>query len=443
MSEYYKNLSQISQAIINEPQKNIDRLQELLKKNDEVALLCLLKIFVNIIPLYKIKIIEDQIKHKKEYIKLQNYDKALYKYYKIYVTNICKLKTALSYKIAVNLLLKLDHFNFAEKIISKVVKGCLENHKICIDAIISKIKNDTDGNSTMKIMIELMDFSFGDKVYECITNINILNEIKEEELEKIEETKTERKRKRKLKNNKYGKDIEKTSLLSKTDKKINKEMKSLQNKYRTKDKEELDNIRNKMILKIVDCAMRIMFMILKQKKESLYTYTFEGLMKYKRFIRKEFDEGLMIMLSEVIMNNSKEHKIYGSLCILDLYGDKDFEFRQVLNAVYDLLTPLKYNFTQNEKQEIYKIVDTMFLCKKQLKKDAQIFLQRLMQFCLLNVCYELQKLISRIVLLYKIDKYDLDVVCDGLYDPCESETKIVAMQPLYVSYTFDFLYGNK
>lgn len=439
MSEYYKNLSKLSQSIINEPQKNIERIQEILKKDDEVALLCLLKIFVNIVPLYKVKIIEDKIKHKKEYIKLQNYDKALYKYYKVYVTKLCKQNTEVSYKIANILLEKLDHFNFAERIISKVVKGCLENKKSCIEGIIMKVNNDTCGNSTMKILIELMDLDFGDKVYECLTNINILNEIKQDEIEKLEQTKEEKKKKRKLRSNKAGKDIEKSSLMSKTDKKIHREMKGLEKKYRTKDKEELEQTKNKMILKIVDCAMRIMFSIVKEKRERLYVYAFKGLTKYKRFIRAEFDEGLLIMLNEIIMNDNKEHKIYGCLCILELYGEKDFEFRQVLNSLYDLLTPFKYEITKDDESILYKLVTTMFLTKKQLQRDVNVMLHRMMQYCLLHKSFELQSIIKRIFVAYKIDKYDFEIMCNGVYDPEEKDTKIAAMHPFFEAHLLDRL----
>ncbi|KAM0685936.1 hypothetical protein COBT_002846, partial [Conglomerata obtusa] len=292
--EYYKNLSQLSKQIINDPYKNINLIADILDTNDDITLLSLLKIFKNIIPLYKIKIIEDKIKHKKEYIKLHNHDKSLYHLYKKFVTRICNIETTVSYKIAVEILSSLDHFNFIEKIIGKIFKGCLrtvEIRKICADGIANKVKTDNVGESTLKILIELMEFMCTDEMYACIADVNIINHLTLEQISPVKKIEKEEKiKKRHLLKNILGKNIEKSSLKSKTDKKLDREMKKLDKKYRTKDKNELENENKKMLKKIVDNLMRIYFIILRDKKENLYCYCIEGLTKYNRFIAPEFNE---------------------------------------------------------------------------------------------------------------------------------------------------------
>ncbi|KAM0673444.1 Nucleolar complex protein 3 [Gurleya vavrai] len=433
-TEYYKNLSKLSKLIINDPYKNITLIDDILKTNDDVTLLSLLKIFKNIIPLYKIKIIEDKINHKKEYIKLNNHDRSLFHFYKKFVNRICILNTKVSFVIAVEILKSLDHFNFIEKIIVKIIKGFDQSKdivKICADGIVGKLNTDEVGESTFKILIELLEFKGCKDVYRGLTDIKIMNKLELDDITIEKKTKEDKKKKRLLLKNIYGKEIEKSSLKSKTDKKIDIKNKKVEEKIRTKNKEEQDEAKKKMLGKIVDNAMRIFFIILKEEMIDLYTIAIQGLTEYRRFIKNSFMEGLMIMLEKIIIQENMYYKLHGSNCVLEIFGQNEFEFRNIINAVYDLLTPLKYSFTYHEKMILCNMIRKLFLFKRQSVSDVFTFLHRLMQNYLVDYHFELQIIIKEIINSYKIDVYDFDTINNGVYSFEESDTKLVAMLPLF------------
>ncbi|EPR78404.1 hypothetical protein SLOPH_1658, partial [Spraguea lophii 42_110] len=128
-----EEISAISQKIIISPETHINLISDLLTYKSDTILIKILQIYKQLIPLYKIKIMDDQVKtHSKEYSALKEYDKKFIQQYSKFVKEIIKNKN-IGYYVAAVLLSEYDHFNFTEKMIMKVLDGtkikCNKNDK--------------------------------------------------------------------------------------------------------------------------------------------------------------------------------------------------------------------------------------------------------------------------------------------------------------------------
>ncbi|MCA9750212.1 MAG: hypothetical protein KDH96_11305 [Candidatus Riesia sp.] len=77
MENFSEYLAEECMAIINKPENNIDRVDKLLNIKEFIELIHLspVKVFKNIIPLYKIRIYSDKAKHKNGCLDLTEYDR--------------------------------------------------------------------------------------------------------------------------------------------------------------------------------------------------------------------------------------------------------------------------------------------------------------------------------------------------------------------------------
>lgn len=434
----YTEFANLCSTVISDPTR-LSSLKPFLSSHDPVVLLSLYKVFKNIIPLYKLKIKEDKIQHKQSYIKLQTHEKTLYMLYKVYVNRISKSKTAVSFQIASLIMLELDHFNFAEKMINKVLIGTRNKDvkALCVDSIIQKVKSDTLGDSTFKIMLTLMEFDLCDEVYECIIQSNVVDSLTPALLEVV---KVEKDPKVKLlMKNKHGKGIEKSSLKSRQNKKDDVELNRInKNLLIEKEKKKADE-RIIVKRKLVDNLMRIYFMILNGKRESLYRFSFIGLGRYKRFIKTTHKDGLIIMLNEVLKESGNVNRVYACTCIIQIFGEEKFEFRNLIETVFELLAPLRYSFSADEKKIIVDVVHFLFLKNKQALRIVHIFLQRFLQFATLCFFPELEEVVEKMIKIYKCDIYDYDIVKNGVYDPECDSVEFVGNHPLYLGPLFEKL----
>lgn len=417
--DYFKNLARTCTDVMNDPHKNIQNIFQYINKKDDITILALYKVFNNIIPLYKIKIKEDKIQHKKEFIKLQTFEKNLYHYYKLYIKTINKTDTIVSFKIAVELL-SFDHFNFTDVIIEKVFVGCNKHEvsNICVEAICKKLESDTIGEVTFKILLCLLEFKWCSKVYKGITNVNIINRLSAEDIKPKKEEKKEREiidanELKKFKKNKKRND--KRNIRSKADKKTDKEMAKIKKDLKIKNDKENEKETLKMLAKTVDNLMRIYFIILDEKKCDLYEFCYQGLVKYKRFIAFEFREGLYIYLSENAMQGKYDTRLKCMQTILSIYGEEIFEFKSLFLGLYELITPLKYNYSFEQRNQILDVLRKMLIDKRQSSKIIEVFLIRMMQFASTQSFEGIIIIINKILSSYKINIHDFEILQDSVY----------------------------
>lgn len=151
------------QNIVIDPENNLNLLNKILDEiNNPLSLPIYLKIFQSILPLYKIKIIEDRVKHSKEYERLKDYDKQILDCYRKYIQFIIKYDEYEAFKSASELLISFDHFNYVEKLIVKILKGTLHYSKevqnLCHKTIEQKFKICNE--ISYKFLIQMMDLKY-------------------------------------------------------------------------------------------------------------------------------------------------------------------------------------------------------------------------------------------------------------------------------------------
>lgn len=441
--EILENLAFTCQNIINDPHTHIPTIQPFLKNRDDITLLALYKVFSNIVPLYKIKIKEDKIQHKKEYIKLQTFEQNLYHYYRAYVKLINNLDTVTSYKIAVSLL-QLDHFNFTDVIIEKVFRGCNKEEvkDICVNALNHKLANDNVGEVTFKIILCMLEFKWSDEVYKGIVNVNIINKLTIDDIKPVKEEKqkevilaNEKKKEKNNRKNKY-----KGNSRSKADKKSDKEMAKIERELKIKKEKETEKETKKMLAKIVDNLMRIFFIILDEKKTDLYEYCYLGLINYKRFIAFEFKEGLYMYLGINVLEGKHNVRLTCIRAILSIYGNESFEFKPLLLSLFELLTPLKYNYNNEQTDLLIDFLRTMLIEKRQSTKTVSSFVVRLMQLLSLRSNERLRILTNRILSNYKIDVHDYEIVRDAVYNVDNDDYESNGLLPFYCGSILNKIY---
>lgn len=429
----YTELANLCKTTITNP-STLSTLKPFLNSHDPIVLLSLFKVFKNIIPLYKINIKEDTVKHKQSYIKLKSSEKVIYNLYKIYIERVKKSKQKVSFQIASMLMLELDHFNFAEKMINKVLEGT-KTEKYCVDAVLQKTGEDEKGDSTFKIMLALMEFNLCDAVYECITKVNVVDKLT---IEDYENTKTEKNIEKKdknikmLMNNKYAKGIEKSSLKSRKDKKDDVKNNKLTAKLLIEKEKKKEDDTVVIQRKIVDNLMRIYFMILNENRTKLYKYCFKGLPRYKRFIKNIHMNGLMMLLNNVLKNSDHVNRIQACMCIIEIFGEHKFEFRNIMDVVFEIMIPLRYDLSLVDKKILMEILGFLFIKNKQSNGVVCIFVQRILQFVTTFYLPELETLLTKIINFYKLDLYDFEIVKNGVYEIECDRIDFVRNHPLYL-----------
>ncbi|EQB61641.1 nuclear pre-ribosomes export protein [Vairimorpha apis BRL 01] len=263
------NLEKFSKDFLKEKYKKIKILLNTETGDNSLKYLSILKIFKSIIPLYKIRLLKDKVKHKKEQDKVSKEDIAILKMYSYFINKICSEDTYCCYKIACEVLEHFDHFNYTDIIVKKILKGTLKEN------IVSDMCIETLRKKYFLILIKILLFS---DVLSLLINIKILDK------EKIDEEKNN------LKNN-----LKIEKLRRKKESDVRKD-------------ENLDKNQEEYIFhrKIID----------------------------GEFIRKEFYEGLYILLNENLELCTYEDKLECILTILCIYSDYKYDFKKISTQRY-------------------------------------------------------------------------------------------------------------
>lgn len=436
-------IAEICTRIINEPEKNINDVSQLLatKENKGLVYLSLTKVFKNITPLYRIRLHSNKIKHKNESLKVSEYDKKLFKQYNMFVKDICSSDIVESYKAAAELLKTLDHFNFSDRIISKVLMGTTKSHSValfCVEALIDRIINDQIGDTVFIIIDRCLDYRFSEEIIKAMINSQYLQKCVEirinketyYEKEKIEERKKD-------KNEKSGKGFfAKKFLIDKNEKKDEKKRLKLQNDVRKQEKEELDQLNDKNYIRTVNAMQRLYFTILKSQNKELFEYTFIGIRKYIRIIRKEFHEGLYTFLLDSIKIADTNSALEGVLTIFEIYNSCGYDFKRVVNVLFQIISPFNISLTYELIDKLCVCTRNMFLNIVQPKIRAIAYVQRLMHCRIVRFINKFDQLIKDLEVKYNLEFDDFDIKRVDLKDIGTDDIDKITVKPFYEYYLF-------
>lgn len=423
--EFLLNLSKICEDVIINPQ-NIQKISQLilLSNRDPTILMSILKVFLNTAPLYKIKIINDQIKHKKEYLKLQKYDKEYLEVYSKFIHKIVKGTDFSSYKCSSLILRQLSHFNFIEKIIVHVLEGTrsedLATQQICLDALEHSILNDHEGYLVSKIVQQMNTFGFGKKVLSLLIKIPFINIFlnEKEYNQKLKFIKEERMKKHKeltRKEDELSKNKKLKTNSSRSAKKIDKENKKKISKISSEEGKISFEQMDKNYQQIVNALHRIYLFVLRDKLEDFYFFTFCGLLKYKNLIKNELFDGLNVLLKNLIKEKMEfKTKMILFNLILVLNERKSFDLE---NVIISFLDSLKKNIKniKREKEDncayksICAIIKFNFINKKQSEERINKLLKILLLICSIQYLPEVSHFITELIEVYDVDLQDNEI----------------------------------
>ena len=378
----YDAIGTVCNSVISDPSVHIealipliDTLNTRISEYEEIIMLSLVKVFKNIVPLYKIKTFSNKLKTIKNKInqnanalkqnKKKNgttdskeigeiefgneYDKQLLEIYTKFIKKILIYENEISYRCACLLFESLWHFNCADKLAVKLLRGSLieKCSKNCIEVL-----------------------------FRCTNNIELVDKI-----------------------------VEKMTTL-----KFNPSLLPILTMIEIGD--------NK---KILDNILRVYFGVLNEKLTKFYKNTLIGLRFYSEKIHQKFLEGTYILLNEILKTKKADIKIEAIRTILHIYETKDMDFKDSINALYDLIKPFKYKLNELACDNINELIKKLLIIKRQPKCRIKAFVHRLLQLCNVGPYFVLRTIVNNLIMSYQIDIKDIEICGDVVYDfDCEN-----------------------
>ncbi len=398
-------LAETCSTILNNPESNLEKINDVLE-DDGLVLISLAKVFTTICPLYKIRVHSEKIKHKGSEIELTVFDKNLVKIYEKYIKILIKSRSKESYLASCILLKSLDHFNFVDSIVSKVLLGTrvADVAPKCRLTLVNRIENDLEGECVFLILDKCLDFSFSHEICETLTNCQFLQKCVEIRIAKEEKYDKKKPLEKRIK--KFGTKQEKQFFKSKKmrGKEGKEEKKRLikQNEQRVEESTNLDQINEKIYIKTVNAYQRLIFTVLKENKLRHIPGVCKSIRMFHRIIRKEFYEGLYALLNDNISTGGLE-------CIetiLFLYKDKGIDHKRSIQRIYEIIKP--FNSENIDFSKCFELIRELFLSSKNLTKRATLIIQRLMLLGVVRYIPNLSELISDMVNFYDLNLKDFD-----------------------------------
>lgn len=416
MSEFLLYLADNCTKIMNNPEENVKEISHILSNQNhkDIIYLSLAKVFKHIVPLYKIRLHSTKIKHKIDDNSISQYDRDLLDQYNIYIKEICASNISESFKAACELVKSLDHFNFIDRLISKILIGTKYNQDIglyCINTLVDRIKNDIVGDTVFLILNQCLDYDYNFKIIEALLESRYLAKCVEIRIDK-EEKYNKQKIKQKELNAKPKKEkgfFKKENIYSHSERKELKKV--LQQLSATKNEEDnaMEQIEDKNYIRTVNALQRVYFTILKNNMQDCYEYTMKGIVKYIRIIRKEFHEGLYILLTDAIKNTNIKARIEGMLCILKVYGKTGLDFKTILDLLYKTIHPLNFELQSSYFDSIGEIINMLLIDTKQSVSRAIAISQRLIQSRCFRYVPQYVALVKKIEIAYDLDYLENDI----------------------------------
>lgn len=438
--ESIKKLGEICTSIINDPESNIMSVAEILQsKADGVVLLSLAKVFKNVVPLYKIRVYSDKAKYKNRELSISAYDRVLLGQYNLYVKELCSSSLPESYRAAAELLKTLDHFNFADRIVSKVLVGTTMSHGVsnaCVEALADRIRNDSIGDTVFIIIDKCLDCKFSHILVDALLESKYLEKCVQIRIDK--ETFYEKERieeRRKAKKEQTGRGFfSKRYSGDKAEKKEEKKRLKLQSEIREQEKQEIDPINEKNYVRAVNALQRLYFTILKDGIPPCLESTYIGVRKYIRIIRKEFHEGLYTLLNSSIEKSNPHSALEGILSIICIYKDGGMDFKRAIDVFFRIVHPFNYHNALTDFRMISKVGRCLFLDTVQPKHRVCALIQRLMHCKCVRYIPEYSALIKDLEIKYDIDLSDHEIKNRNVYEGTKQDIDSIPSKPFYEYY---------
>lgn len=436
-------IADVCTRIINEPERNINEVSSLLKSKKDKGLLflSLTKVFKNIVPLYRIRLHSGQVKHKNENLSVTEFDRRLFRQYNLFVKEVCSSDCTESYRAAAELLMTLDHFNFADRIVAKVLLGTTRPGQVaaqCVEALVDRIKNDQTGDVIFIIIDRCLDYRFSHDIVKAMLESQYLDKCVKLRIEK--ETYYEKEnveRRRKEKQEKPGKGFfAKKFLIGKKEKKEEKTRLQLQAEARSQEQTELAPINDKNYVRTVNAMQRLYFTVLKSRDTSYFEDTFVGVRKYIRIIRKEFHEGLYTLLLDAIRLTDVKASLEGILTVFEVYRNCGYDFKRLVDVLFQAILPFNYGLTHELVPSLCVCVRHMFIDITQPKLHVVAFTQRLMHCRLIRYAPEYDSLIKALEVKYNLEFTDFEMKPVELKDLDATDIDRVAFKPFYEYFLF-------
>lgn len=446
MGNIQEYLSVECTSILNDPESNIRKVSEILKTSEQKGLvyLSLVKVFKNIVPLYKIRIHSNKIKHRNQELTVSDYDRILLEQYNAFVREICRSDIIESFKAAAELVRCLDHFNFADRLISKVLIGTTKQNSVgrfCIEVLVDRVKNDPLGETVFMILNQCLDYKFSNHVVEAMLESKYLEKCVQIRIDKETFYDKEKIRERKeAKKEVAGKGFfKKKFLVDKKDRKEEKKRLQQMKQVRLQEETELGSINEKNYVRTVNALQRLYFTILKTHNQPCFLNTFIGIRKYIRIIRKEFHEGLYTLLIDGIRISDISASLEGMLTVHEIYKSSGYDFKRILDSLFLLMIPFNFQFEYSHFEMLAKVLKLYLIETVQPKNRVFAFVQRL----ILNRCIRfvpiLEILIKNLEVKYNLDLNDHDYKNKNVNNLDADDVDKVVPKPLYEYYLFKLL----
>ncbi|KAK9766364.1 hypothetical protein K7432_004609 [Basidiobolus ranarum] len=402
-----EELAELAQEIIEDPEKNIEKLKglrEIAKEDNltikKLAFLTQLAVYKDIIPGYRIRKLTEQelsAKLSREVKKLRNYEETLLSNYQAYLQSLENTHrihndpnaepddlAMVAIRCMCDLLTNVTHFNFRLNIMTAVIsrmgtKNPNQMSEMCCEAIIQLFQDDESGEASedaVKLiakMIKSKAYLVNDEALNTFLHLRLRDElvIQSDDAKSIKKRKKDRQHRSR-----------KTRKIAKENKEIEKEMKEAEAEidYDQKRKVQTETLKH---------VFTTYFRILKHAQTSpLLPSVLEGLAVFGHLINVDFFQDLLQVLKKIMTvdEENPDQAVLSTrsslLCILTAFqilsgqGEAlNIDLKDYFEHLYSIMMPLALNINVDGKsQEVEKPqVDKKFT----LLSEAELLLKNL------------------------------------------------------------------
>lgn len=445
MDDSHNDIMTSCTAIINSPESSIRTVSEIMSRHNcsKAALLALGKVFKNIVPLYKIRIHSEKTKHKTAELDISEYDRELCFQYNAYIKALCASPDHSSFCCAAELLPKLDHFNFADRLVAKVFAGTQlrgSTGRICLNSIVAEIKDNTSGDTLFMILDQCLDRKYSPELVAALLDSPYLHtcvSIRIEKELKYDKERIEQRKRLKRLEKKAGKGFfAKKYVLGKNERKEEKERLKKQQEVKEEEVTGMDSISEQNYIRTANALQRLYLTILKEKNRECYSATFRGLREYTKLIRKEFREGLYVLLHDAIAEVSASEAFEGISCVLHVYATSGLDFKRIINHLYGLIHPLSCRLSSDDFRRLGPIFRQLFIMNRQPIGRVHVFIQRLMLLRSVRFIDAIPAIVKELEVSYNVDLTDNAFKNKSTVNYDKEDVDLVPSKPIFEYFVF-------
>ncbi|KAI4293076.1 nucleolar complex protein 3, partial [Pancytospora philotis] len=406
------------------------------REHSDVVHLALAKVFKNIVPLYRVRVHSEKVKHRNGELAVSAFDRELVGAYNAYIKELCASSSADSFRCAAELLRALDHFNFADRVVAKVLVGTNLDGPAgvaCADALVDRIRHDALGDTVFMILNQCLDHRYSHRVVDALLESAYLRrcvEIRIDKEEKYNRERNERRRaERRVRKQKgfFGK----APTYGKQAQKGEKARLVLQSAAKREEDEQLGRIDDKNYVRTVNALQRLYFTVLRDGHRACFRGTFAGVRAFIKLIRLEFREGLYVLLHEALRQADAAAGLECVATVLAVYGDSGLDLKRVLDHVYALLHPFGSALDADAAAALVPAVRQLFVDTRQPLQRVHAMVQRLCLARAVRRMPALSEMIRMLEVAYDIDFSDCERAAKRTNCSAEEDIDKAEIRPLY------------